>query len=145
MLVKGAQGIRLLQLEGNNFGLVSIHKAHGVLRFCEKTQKYICFSILFLILRWHSFFKFFFIEDHFFLHAKIWIQGGEKSIFTAVIHQWRWLLCQFASATTIHEYDITMPVPYIHVMAQIKCGDVTILSQKRPSLATIGKQWGNIK
>ena len=32
-----------------------------------------------------------------------------------------------------------MPVPDVRVTSQINCGDVTILSQKRPSLATMAK------
>ena len=38
-----------------------------------------------------------------------------------------------------HEYDVTMLVPYVRVTSQNNCGDVTILSQKRPSLATMAK------
>ena len=72
-----------------------------------------------------------------FLHAKPWIPGCEISIFTAVIHQWRSPLRQIARARTIDEYDVTMPVSYIRVTSQINCGDVTILNQKRPSLATM--------
>ena len=74
-----------------------------------------------------------------FLHAKPWIPGGDISIFTAVIHWWRSPLHQFARARTIDEYDITMPVSYIRVTSQINCGDVTILNQKRLSLATMAK------
>ena len=77
--------------------------------------------------------------DEYFLHTKPWIPGGEKSIFTAVIHQWRSLLRQFARAATIGEYDVTMPVRYVRVTSQINRGDLTILSQKRPSLATMAK------
>ena len=32
-----------------------------------------------------------------------------------------------------------MPVPYVRVTSQINCADVTILSQKRPPLATMAK------
>ena len=46
-----------------------------------------------------------------FLHAKPWIPGGEKAIFTAVIHWWRSPLRQLARARTIDEYNVTMPVP----------------------------------
>ena len=60
-----------------------------------------------------------------------------RSIFAAVIHQWRSPLRQFARARTIDEYDVTMPVAYIRVTSQINCGDVTILSQKILSLATM--------
>ena len=74
-----------------------------------------------------------------FLHAKPWIPGGEILIFTAVIHQWRSPLRQFARARTINEYDVTMPVSYICVTSQINCGDVTILNRKRLSLATMAK------
>ena len=38
---------------------------------------------------------------------------------------------------SIDEYDVTMPVSYIRVTSQINCGDVTILNQKRLSLATM--------
>ena len=61
--------------------------------------------------------------------------GGEKSIFSAVIHWWRLPLRQLARARTINEYDATMPVSYIRVTSQITCGDVKIISQKRLSLA----------
>ena len=74
-----------------------------------------------------------------FLHAKPWIPGGEISIFTAVIHLWISPLRQFARARTIDEYDVTIPVSYIRVTSQINCGDVTILNQKRLSLATMAK------
>ena len=37
------------------------------------------------------------------------------------------------------QYDITMPVPRVRVTSQINCDDVTMLSQKRPSLATMAK------
>ena len=53
--------------------------------------------------------------------------------------QWRSLLCQFARARKIDEYDLRMPVPYVCMTSQINSGDVTILSQKRPSLATMLK------
>ena len=72
-------------------------------------------------------------------HAKPWIPGGEKSIFTVVIHYWRSPLCQFVRARTIDEYDVTMQVHRAHVTSQISCDDVTMLSQKRPSLATMEK------
>ena len=74
-----------------------------------------------------------------FLHAKPWIPGGAKSIFAVVIHQWRSPLRQFARAITIDEYDVTMPVPPVRATSQINCDDVTIFSQKRPSLWTIAK------
>ena len=45
----------------------------------------------------------------------------------------------FARARTIDEYGVTMPVSYIRVTSQINCGDVTILNQKRLSLATMAK------
>ena len=32
-----------------------------------------------------------------------------------------------------------IPVPHVRVASQINCGDVTMLSQKRPSLVTIAK------
>ena len=44
-----------------------------------------------------------------------------------------------AWARTIDEYDVLMPVSYIRVTSQINCGDVTILNQKRLSLATMAK------
>ena len=37
------------------------------------------------------------------------------------------------------EYDVTMLVPHIRLMSQIICGDVTMLSQKGPSLVTMVK------
>ena len=40
-------------------------------------------------------------------------------------------------ARTINEYDVTMPVPWVQLTSQINCGDVTMLSQKRPLLGTI--------
>ena len=80
------------------------------------------------------------LNDYFnFIHAKPWIPGGDKSIFMAVIHQWRLLLRQFARATAIGEYDVTMPLPYVRVTPQIICGDVTIINQKKPSLAAMAK------
>ena len=74
-----------------------------------------------------------------FSHTKPWIPGGEKSMFTVVIHWWRSPLRQFARARTIHEYDVMMLVSRVLVTLQINCGDVTILRQKRPSLATMTK------
>ena len=71
-----------------------------------------------------------------FLHARPWVPGDEIAIFTAVIHLWRSPLRQFARARTIDEYDVTMLVSYICMTSQINCGDVTILNQKRLSLAT---------
>ena len=35
------------------------------------------------------------------------------------------------------EYDVTMLVPRVRVTSPINCGDVTMLSQQRPSLATM--------
>ena len=72
-----------------------------------------------------------------FLHARPWIPGDEKSIFTVVIHYWRSPLRQFARARTIGEYDITMLVYPVRVSSQINCSDVTMPRQKRPSLTTI--------
>ena len=46
---------------------------------------------------------------------------------------------QFACARPIDEYDVIMPVPHVRVTLQINCCAVTILSQKRPSLATMEK------
>ena len=77
--------------------------------------------------------------NRFFLHAKPWIPGGEKSIYTVVIHWWRSPLRQFARARTIDEYDVTLTVPHVRVTSQINCGDVTVLSQKRPCIATLKK------
>ena len=74
-----------------------------------------------------------------FLHAKPWILGAEKSIFTVVIHWWRSHRRQFARARTVDDYDVTMVIPYLHETSQIDCGDVTMLSQKKPSLATMAK------
>ena len=74
-----------------------------------------------------------------FLHAKPWILGGEISIFTAVIHQWRSPLRQFARAMTIDKYDVTIPAFRVFMTSQISCGDVTMLGQKRPPLATMAK------
>ena len=62
-----------------------------------------------------------------------------KSIFTVVIHKWRSHVCQFVLARTINKYDVTMSVPHIHVTSQINCGDATMLSQEKPSLATMAK------
>ena len=70
------------------------------------------------------------VEDTYFLHAKPWIPGGEKSIFTVVIHQWRSPLYQFACARTIDEYYVTMPVTCVRMMSQINCSDVTMLIRK---------------
>ena len=79
------------------------------------------------------------VEEIYFLHARPWIPGDEIAIFTAVIHQWRSPLRQFARARTIDEYDVTMLVSYIRVTSQINGGDVTILNQKRLSSATTAK------
>ena len=79
------------------------------------------------------------IQNFYFLHARPRIPGDEIAIFTAVIHWWRSPLHQFARARTIDEYDVTMLVSYIRVTSQINCGDVTILNQKRLSLATTAK------
>ena len=67
------------------------------------------------------------------------ILGGEQSKFTVFIREWRIFLRQFARVRTTDEYDITMPVPHARVMSQINYGDVTMLSQKRPSLAAMAK------
>ena len=40
---------------------------------------------------------------------------------------------------TIDEYNVTMPVPRLRVASQINSGHATMLSQERPSLATIAK------
>ena len=48
-------------------------------------------------------------------------------------------LGQFAHARTIGVYDVTMPVTSVRVTSQINCSDVTMLNQKRPSLATTAK------
>ena len=48
-------------------------------------------------------------------------------------------LRQFAHGRTIDEYDVTIVVSYIRVTSQINDGDVTILNQKRLSLATTAK------
>ena len=40
---------------------------------------------------------------------------------------------------TINEYDLKVPMPCIRMMSQINCVDVTMLSQKRLPLATMGK------
>ena len=74
-----------------------------------------------------------------FLHAKPWIPGGRISLFMVVIHWWRSIWRQFAHARTIDKYDVIIPVPCIHVTSQINCGDVTMPSQKRLSLATMAK------
>ena len=79
-------------------------------------------------------------SDAYFLHAKPWIPGGEISIFTAVIHYWRSPLRQFARAMTIDKYDVTIPVFRVRMTSQINCGDVTMLGQKRPPLATMAKR-----
>ena len=74
-----------------------------------------------------------------FLHARPRIPDDEITIFTVIIHWWRSHLRQFARARTIDEYDVTVLVSYIRVMSQINCSDVTILNQKRLSLATTAK------
>ena len=73
------------------------------------------------------------------LHAKQWIPNGEKSIFTVVIHWLRWLLRQYVRTRTNDKYDVIIAVAHVRVMSQIRCGDVTMLSQKRPSSATMVK------
>ena len=75
------------------------------------------------------------------LHAKPWIPGGEKSIFSAVIHYSEDHLCAKlrVQEQSTNMTDVTMPVPYIRVTSQIKCGAIAMLSQKRPSLATMAK------
>ena len=45
-------------------------------------------------------------------------------------------LRQLARAKSMDEYDVTMQVPHFCLTSQINCGDVTMLSQKGPSLAT---------
>ena len=72
----------------------------------------------------------------YFFHTKPWIRDGVKSIFTIVIHKWR---ATFARAITIDEYDVTIPMPRFRVTSQINWGDDTMLSHKRPSLATMVK------
>ena len=49
------------------------------------------------------------------------------------------LLRQIARARTIDEYDVEMLVPHVRETSQINCGDVTMLSQKRPSSAKMAK------
>ena len=44
-----------------------------------------------------------------------------------------------ARARTIDEYEVAMPVTHVRMTSQINCGDVTMLSQNRPPLATIVK------
>ena len=46
---------------------------------------------------------------------------------------------QFARAMTIDKYDVTIPVFRVRMTSQINCGDVTMLGQKRPPLATMAK------
>ena len=69
-------------------------------------------------------------HDWGFLRAKPWISGGGISIFKGVIHWHRSLLHQFARAMTIDEYDVIIPVSCVSMTSQIKCGDITMLSQK---------------
>ena len=80
-----------------------------------------------VVKRWRS-------QDCLFLHAKLWIPWWEIDI-----HGCYSLFRQFARARTIKEYDVTLPVPHNRVTSQIGCGDVAMLSQKRPSLATMTK------
>ena len=68
-------------------------------------------------------------NDYIFLHAKKWKQGGQKLIFTIVIHLWISPLRQFVRAGTIDEYDVAMLVPHVRLTSHINCGDVTILNQ----------------
>ena len=45
---------------------------------------------------------------------------------------------------TVEEYDITIPAPCVRVISQIIRGDVTMLSQKRPSFgdnSEMSEQW----
>ena len=72
--------------------------------------------------------------DHLSLYANPGILGGVRSKFTIIIHYWISPLCQFAHARKLKECDVTMLVPHIGVMSQI---DVTMPSQKRPSLAKL--------
>ena len=74
-----------------------------------------------------------------FLHAKPWLPGGEKSVFTAVVQYWRSPLHQIARARTIDEYDVTIPLSHIHVTSHVNCDDITILSPNRLSLVTMVK------
>ena len=46
-------------------------------------------------------------------------------------------LRQFARERTIDEYDVTMLVSRVRVISQINRDDVTMVSQKRPSMTTI--------
>ena len=48
------------------------------------------------------------------LHAKLWIPGGEKSIFTVVIHSWRSPSRQFALERTIDEYTVQIQLRLRH-------------------------------
>ena len=73
------------------------------------------------------------------LHGRPWIPDDEKSTFTVVIHQWKSPLRQFTRVRTIDKNYVTMPAPRVHATLQISCGDVTMLGQKRPSLATMAK------
>ena len=65
--------------------------------------------------------------------------------YQVVRNLYSWLLFtsedghQFACARIIDKYDVTMSVPRICVMSQISCGDITTLSRKRPSLATMAR------
>ena len=71
-------------------------------------------------------------NDSTFLHAKLWIPGGKKSIFTVVIHWWRSPLRvqeQFRNMTS------QCPFAWRHRSTIV---DVTM---KRLSLATVAK-WG---
>ena len=91
------------------------------------------------IKAWDKGSKWYLNIETWFLTPKSWIPGGEKLIFTDVIHYWRLPLRQFVHGRTIDEYDITMLVPCVHMTSQINFGDVTMWSQKRPSLATMAK------
>ena len=53
--------------------------------------------------------------------------------------KWRSPFCQFARARTIDDYDVTMPVTGVRVASQINYSDVTMLNQKKTSLATMAK------
>ena len=79
------------------------------------------------------------IFKYIFLHDKPWVPGGEKSIFTAIIDKLRSHLLQIGRARTIDEHDVTMPVPEVRITSKINSGDVKMLRQKRPSLATMAK------
>ena len=62
--------------------------------------------------------------------------GNRYSRLLSTRHKWKSTLRQCVRTKTVDEYDVTMPAPRVRVTSHIYCGDVIILSQRRPCLIT---------